>query len=1043
LLTEKNVFFILPVPHNEHFMDTQNSFDPTSLLSSEQTIAIEAELTRLLYAQASVGFLATLINVAILTAALWSILPATKLLAWCATMLVITGVRFFFVRRHRQLIPTIDQEARWRMLYILGTASIGIVWGSLCLFVFPTDLSHQVFVAFVFAGMSAGAVTILSSVPSAALSFFLPVLAPMTLQFFRQGDDLSVAMGTMILVFLGTLLFAVRHLHATTVETLQLRFSQFHLEGSLRTSEVRYRDLFENANDGIATFTLDGVLTSINRGLEHMVGWSREEMIGHPHGEFATAASSALASERTRRAIVGDNLPSLFELELLHKQGTVVPVEARARLVRDQNGAVTGVQAVFRDITDRKRAEEELRKAHEELEQRVQERTAELHGANQQLVAEVAERQRAEEALSRNEAYFRALIEDGSDLISILQTDGTIAYASPSHQRLLGYDPEELRGRNAFSFIHPDEIGAVVASFTLELQTPGVGKSVEFRFRHKDGSWRVLESAGNNLSDTPAIAGVIVNSRDITDRKIAEETIKKNEERFRALVENSTDVVMILNTDLTIRYRSPTASGRGIHGYTVDTLIGRNALEFIHPDDRQKLHEVFFTEVLARSGVTQLPPFRALHSDGSWRMMEATLNNLLDHPVIAGIIYTGRDITERQHVEKEKESLQAQLLQAQKLQSIGTLAGGIAHDFNNLLTPIIGFSELLKRTVTPKTRAWRNLQEILKASHNAKDLVQQMLAFSLPSQQSRAPVPLNALLKDCLGLLRAGLPPTIEIRAVFDPRNGAALANPTQLHQVLMNLGINALQAMEGQDGVLDISVAQETVAETFAALHPPLTPGPYCTLTVRDTGDGISLEVQARIFDPFFTTKEVGKGSGLGLSVVHGIVSSHGGVILVDSAPGKGSTFTVYLPRCDASVTLATEAPASLARGYGCILFVDDEQSVSLLARQMLIELGYEVVSVADSREALTLFRQEPHRFDALLTDEIMPNLKGTELALAVRSLRSELPIIVCSGSDFIMPMELAQAQTNTAYLKKPFTIDQLGEALQQVLHSKEEVQL
>lgn len=926
-------------------MDTQNSFPSTSsvLSSSPQgehnstgkTIATEAALTRLLYAQAPMGFLATLLNVVILTMVLQPTLPPAKLLTWCVTMFIITGARFLLVRRHQNLMPTVDQEARWRTRYILGTATIGSAWGSLCLLAFPTHLAYQVFVAFVFAGTSAGAVTILSSVPSAALSFFLLALTPLTWQFFRQGDDLGVAMGTMIVIFLGTLLFAVRHLHATTVESLHLQFTRLGLldrlttqtmdlentnaalqeeiakhqqtEQALRASEVLYRSLFEHSLDAILLTSPDGRIFSVNPAASHMFGRTVEEMCRAGRDACVDNTDPRLDIFLRQRANSGS-----YRGELNHKRkdGSVFPCEFSSVIFTDKTGSKRAVN-IIRDITERKQAEETLRKAHEELEQRVQERTAELQVANQQLTAEVTERQRAEEALRHSEKYFRTLIEGGSDLIAILRVDGTIDYASPSHKRLLGYESEELQKKKVFLFIHPEDVACVMTAFAAGVQGAETPDSIEFRFRHKDGSWRTLESAGQNLLASPIINGILINSRDITDRRAVEDILKKNEERFRALVENSTDVVMILNTDGTIRYRSPTASGKGIHDYAVDTLIGRNVLEFVHPDDQQRLRDVFYTKVLVRPGVTQLPPFRALHSDGSWRIMEGTHNNLLHHPVIAGIIYTGRDITERKQAEEENRSLQAQLAQAQKLQSIGTLAGGIAHDFNNLLTPIIGFSELLKRTVAPETRAWNNLQEILKASHRAKELVQQMLAFSRPSQHTPIPVALNTVLEDCLALLRAE-PSTIEIHPSFDPAAGMVLADPIQLHRVIMNLGVNALQSMEGQRGVVVISVEREMVTEAFATLHPPLTPGPYGKLTVRDTGCGIPTEVQAHIFDPFFTTKEVGKGSGLGLSVVHGIVTSYGGAITVQSELGKGSTFSIYLPLRQETPTETVESPSS-----------------------------------------------------------------------------------------------------------------------------------
>ncbi len=758
--------------------------------TTDSAVFIQAELTRLLYSQAPMGFLATLVNIAIFTAALWSVSPSPTLLLWFVIMILITGARIALVIQHQRLAPTETEEGFWRTLYVLGAAVMGIAWGSVSIFLFPTDPSHQVFVTFVLAGMSAGAVTILSSVPLAVVSYFLPILLPLSIHFFRHGEDLGTAMGSMTLVFLCTLLFAVRRFHTVTVETLGLRFSQLGLLNRLTTQTA------------------------------------------------------------------------------------------------------------------------ELHLAHEELEERVQERTMQLQAVNQQLMAEIAERRRAEEFRRQSEERFRTLIEDGSDLIALLQADGVVLYASPSHERLLGYAPGELVGKNAFSLVHPDDLPLVWETFSAGVQHQGAIDSVELRFRHNDGSWRTLESIGKNLIADPVIGGVIVNSRDITERKEAEETVKKNEERFRALIENSADIVMILDTNCAICYRSPTATGRGVHGYHVDELIGKSALEFIHPEDQQMLWEVFLKS-LEQPGVAPLPNFRARHVDGSWRAMEGTLNNQLDHPTIRGIVYTGRDITERRQMEEEKHALQVQLAQAQKLQSLGTLAGGIAHDFNNLLTPIIGFSELLKKAVVPGTVAQRNLEEVLKASHRAKDLVQQLLVFSRPSSQARSLVTLHAVVEDCCHLLQASLPSTIDLRFFPDSALGVVLGDPTQLHQIVMNLCVNAWHAMEdGREGVLELAVEDAEIEEAFAAFHPPLTPGPHLKLVVRDTGSGISPELLSSIFDPFFTTKPVGKGFGLGLSIVHEIVKDHGGAILVHSTPGAGSTFEVYLPKVE-ETAVAAKTPA------------------------------------------------------------------------------------------------------------------------------------
>lgn len=1030
--------------------------------STQKTLAIEAELTRLLYTQAPMGLLSTLLNVSILTVVLWSVLPTMRLLAWCVAMIAITGARFLLVRQHRSLAPAETQEKRWRTFYLLGTGSIGVTWGSLSLFLLPPDPPHQVFVAFVLAGMSAGAVTILASVPLVALSFFLPVLTPLTFQFFRQSNDLGIAMGAMSLIFLSMLLFAMRHLHAVTAETLGLRVSQRdlldrltarstelldanealqtsiadqkQLEETLKTSEARFRLLFESAPDAYYLNDMEGRFVDGNKAAEELIDSKKETIVGKSFFELdiLPVDQMPVAASLLTRNMAGE-ATGPDELVLRRRDGRLVPVEVRTHPVQF-NGQLV-VLGIARDITDRKRAEEKLRHAHEELEQRVQERTAELHLSNQRLAAEVVERRHAEEAVRRSEKYFRALIEDGLDLISIVGADGTIHYASPSHERLLGYKVTELVGKNAFSFMHPEDVGTVMASFAAGIQNTEATNIVEFRFLHKDGAWRIVESIGKNLLQDPTIAGVIINSRDVTERRAAEETIKQNEERFRALIEGGSDLIAILGADGIIKYASP--SHTRILGYELEELVGKEAFSFMHPDDLATVTQAFSLEIQS-PGTGKPAEFRFRHKDGSWRLLESAGRNLVDSPIINGVLINSRDITERARMEEEKHFLQTQLAQAQKLQSLGTLAGGIAHDFNNLLTPIIGFSELLKRTIAPGTVARSNLEEILKASQRAKELVQQMLAFSRPASRIRVPVVLHEVVKDCLTLLRAGLPTTIEIRSSFDLTNGTVFADPTQLHQVIMNLGINALQAIEGQEGVLDISVRQVQVDSAFASLHPPLAPGPHALLVVRDTGSGIPSEILPSIFDPFFTTKPIGQGSGLGLSVVHGIVTAYGGTIIAESAPGQGSTFTVYLPLSTTRTRLAIEAQSTLAQGQGCILVVDDDSAVVQLAQLMLEELGYETIPQTDSQEALALFRQEPHRIDALMTDQTMPGLRGTELAQAVRTLRPELPVLICSGSDVVLPAELVQKEAKTAWIKKPFTLEQLGQTLQQIFSSE-----
>jgi CheY-like chemotaxis protein len=380
------------------------------------------------------------------------------------------------------------------------------------------------------------------------------------------------------------------------------------------------------------------------------------------------------------------------------------------------------------------------------------------------------------------------------------------------------------------------------------------------------------------------------------------------------------------------------------------------------------------------------------------------------------------------------------------MEAIGTLAGGIAHDFNNLLSAIIGHTELATDFVPKDGMARQAMQEVLAAGGRARDLVKQILTFSRQTEQERRPVPIQPIVKEALKLLRASMPTTVEIRQQIDPETGMILADTTQMHQVLMNLGTNADYAMREKGGVLDVRLKAVEVDREFAASHPPLTPGPHVRLTVRDTGSGMEPRVRERIFEPFFTTKGPGDGTGMGLAVVHGIVAGHGGTITVDSAPGRGAKFEIYLPRCDVVQTLETspaeqprggmEAPA---RGQGeRILIVDDEPYLAVLWRVMLERLGYRVTGCSSSLEALEIFRAAPRSFDLVLTDQTMPQMTGEALVKELLRIRPETPIILCTGFSHAVTEEKARALGIRAFLLKPISRRDLSLAVRFVLDQR-----
>ncbi len=420
-------------------------------------------------------------------------------------------------------------------------------------------------------------------------------------------------------------------------------------------------------------------------------------------------------------------------------------------------------------------------------------------------------------------------------------------------------------------------------------------------------------------------------------------------------------------------------------------------------------------------------------TDGRWLQSSV-------HTTARGNQFTiHHDITERKEAEDERERLATQLHQFEKLEALGTLAGGIAHEFNNILAIILGFADLVHRDVAQESRTSQYMREIQVAGQRAKDLVQQILAFSRRTEVEHTPEKLHLLVQDVLHLVQASFPATIQICHNTANDVGVVLVNASQIHQVVMHLCTNAEQAMRETGGVLTVHLDQIEVEAPTCADAPHLLPGAYARLTVHDTGPGISPHVLDHIFEPFFTTKDTGEGTGMGLAIAHGIVTNHGGHITVESTPGTGTAFCVYLPqRANAKRQSAAQLTAAAPRGCGRILFVDDEAALVQVASGMLSHLGYAFQAVGSSCEALAIFQAAPHDFDLVITDMTMPGLTGEALTHAVRHLRPDIPIILCTGFSHMMDATKAQALGIDAFLLKPLTLKDLDLAIRQVCNAR-----
>jgi signal transduction histidine kinase/ActR/RegA family two-component response regulator len=395
------------------------------------------------------------------------------------------------------------------------------------------------------------------------------------------------------------------------------------------------------------------------------------------------------------------------------------------------------------------------------------------------------------------------------------------------------------------------------------------------------------------------------------------------------------------------------------------------------------------------------------------------------------------DISERKRAEEEKAKLEAELRQAQKLEAIGTLAGGIAHDFNNILQPMMGYTEMALNELSPSSPLRDGLEQVLSASLRAKELIRQILTISRSAQeQQRILIDISLIIKEALKLLRSSLPTSVEIRQNI--RMGVALADPTQIHQVLMNLCTNAAHAMD-DNGILEVRLSHVDLSESDLADQSivDLKPGPHLRLTVSDTGCGMDASTMEHIFDPYFTTKEVGKGSGLGLAVVSGIVKRHEGAITVRSEPDKGTTFTIYIPSVDVQSETAMQVDDVLQRGSERILLVDDEPAVMEMGTILLEHLGYNVTSQTDSVKALEVFRSSPDEFDLVITDYTMPKLRGLDFAMEVLRIRPDMPIVLCTGfSEKITPDSVKEL--GVELLLKPYGVRQISEMVRKILDAQ-----
>jgi PAS domain S-box-containing protein len=658
------------------------------------------------------------------------------------------------------------------------------------------------------------------------------------------------------------------------------------------------------------------------------------------------------------------------------------------------------------------------------------------------LQREIESRKQAERALAEREEHIRLLLDSTAEAIYGVDVNGLCTFANRACARLLGYgSPALLLGRNMHQLVHhhqgdgdpyPGEDCRIFRAFRLD-QPSHVDDEVFWR---ADSSCFPAEYWSHPIRREGKVVGCVVTFLDITERKRLEEDSRRAQQRLREVVVSSPAVLFTLamsETDVEgLTWTSDNL--REILGHSPDDAVGRDWwLSNVHPEDRNRVAAETASELLTRGYSNQEYRFR--HGDGTYRWTRCDARLIRDdsgHPTEA--VGAWLDISEKRRAEEEQSKLRQQLEQAQKLESVGRLAGGVAHDFNNLLTVINGYSDLLLRKLKSDDPLHESISEILKAGQLAANLTRQLLLLSRRRVTQAKSVNLNDVIVEVEKMLARVIGEDIRLEFDLDPSLGHVLADSGQLHQIVMNLAINARDAMPG-GGSLTIETRNVDLDDTYANQYAEIRPGPYVQLRVSDTGIGMTSDVMAHLFEPFFTTKQPGEGTGLGLATVYGIVKQAGGSIWAYSEPGRGATFQIYLPRIGADTKSAHEsmpAPSSLA-GSETVLVVEDQELLRKMAGSVLRSYGYRVLEAANPGEALLHAERHPGPIHLMLTDVVMPGMAGPDLVARLKPLRPDMEVIFMSGYSERTIMQ--RTQLGSSYLAKPFSPESLTTKVREVL--------
>jgi PAS domain S-box-containing protein len=765
---------------------------------------------------------------------------------------------------------------------------------------------------------------------------------------------------------------------------------EYQMRDALKASERYYRGLIYSLHEDILVIDREYRVTDINNSALQTLGLSRDEAIGR----FCYELSHGLDSpcHENTGTCQGCGLLQVFEKgevcklhhEHIDQSGKRRHIDLLCTPLRDKNGRITQMVEAARDVSD--------------------------------LLA-------TQDALAESEEKYRALFSNAPLPYMSLDEKGCFLDVNPAWLTTLGYLKEDVLGSPLAAYLHPGFRTPFKAKFKT-CKKNGHLNGFELKLKHRNGHYIDASFTGRiSYHQDGRFFQAYCVFEDITDRKQAEENLR----RLISAINHTSEAIVITDIEGSIQYTNPAIER--VTGYTAEEVLGQNPRLFKSGKQDEAFYRHLWQTILG--GETWRGRMTNKRKDGSLYAEETVISPVLnDAGDAANFVAVKRDITAEIQMEER-------LRQSQKMEAIGALAGGIAHDFNNILFPIMGMSELLLQDLPSESPEHANARAIYSAGKRGSELIKQILAFSRQSEGKKIPTHIQQIVKEVIKLSRSTIPSSIEISHQVQADCGLVIADPIQIHQIVMNLITNAYHAVEHNRGSISIQL-KETCLESDDLVGRPIVPGRYALLIVSDTGTGIDPTVKDKIFEPYFTTKALGKGTGLGLSTVYGIVNQHNGDITVKSEVGMGAAFKVYLPlmsETDSSVSI--DPSESLSFGKERILLVDDDAAIAQIEKKMLERLGYQVTSRVSSLDALEAFKANPYAYELIVSDMTMPNMTGDQLARAVLAIRQDIPVVICTGySEWIDP-EKAEVMGIKGFLMKPVLLPEMAKMVRNVLDS------